>query len=202
MVDGLKEGGEFASKYPMTVSRSLAMQRRVTEDPVVILLWGPGQRTSHFPKRKQIQDDLTQLPGSVEAVLSEELWDNDPYFKNMDLYDAEELHVEMADIVIILIVTELDDRGREITGSQAEVVRYGDKPDFQRKAYALVPDREPGSFLSSGWRNMLDERKIAYTPEQYADCTHLRSACRAIVERYRAERYLKKKRIRELTNEL
>ncbi len=199
--DGIR--GDFVEKFPIFGHRSIKIQERKAAIPVAVLLWGPGQRTSHYAKRITIRDHLTGIPGTIEVAMSEDIWQDDPaYTDDSHLYQAEADHVEMADIVFVLIVTELDDRGREITGSQAEVAIFGEDPEFQRKAYIIVPEREPHSFLSFGWRDMPSNRKFSYTPEQYSECSHIRSYCASIIERHRGTVYHRKRLISNLQAEM
>ena len=201
MVEGLQN--DFAANFPIFGRRSEQIKQRKAAIPVAVLLWGPGTRTSHYEKRVQIREHIQNLTGTIEVAMSEDIWDQDPaYTDESHLYQAEADHVEMADVVIVLIVTVPDDRGREITGSQAEVAIFGEDPEFQRKAHIIVPENEPHSFLSFGWRDMPSDRKFRYTPEQYTDCTHIRSYCAAVIERHRNTVYHRQRLIRNLQAEM
>lgn len=150
---------------------------------VKILVWGLGEGwTDYFAKRQQLIQHLqTQHPGN-EVVTSEQLMRLDSRFANLHLHDAEELQVYIADVVIVLVVKD-----KRVTGVQGEIAIFRNNANFQRKAWLLTPrltrrEQRDAGFLQQGWVGYHRDRRLDYTPEQYAECTTMREYCAEAVQ--------------------
>lgn len=178
--------GSWAEECPTFSDRMSKMQELMKTVPLMVLVWGPGPGASEYSKRDAILKHLRF--DMVEATTSEEIVSKGPEFKGLDMYDAEHLHVDICDVIFVLIV-----RSSYATGSPTEVARYRDLPNFASKAYLIVPkltpEETPQSFLSHGWRTFDSGRKFEYTEEQFADCNVIRSFCMDRVLEARASRF-------------
>lgn len=189
--------GEWGEQFP-DWRRGLA---RVFDDqdrvPVKILVWGPGPHSSEYEKREQIIQHLTAENANNQVVTSELLQQIEPRLAEYSLYEAEELEVDIADVIFVLILKE-----KAATGAPAEVVRFLDNDEFRHKAHLFTPkltrDERRHGFLDQGWVHYPTERRFPYTYRQYVDCTKMRSYCSSVVKELRKERFLKERRLQRL----
>jgi hypothetical protein len=191
MAQGLK--GRFARKYRDWRVALDGAFRRIEDEPVLILVWGPGKSwKDYYAKREELCKHLNATQKN-DARTSEDLIENDERFRRLGpqrVYRGEQMQLGIADVVFVLIVKD-----SRVTGVQTEVAKWEDNAMFQQKAYVLVPElteeeREGGSFLSLGWVNYTNHR-FDYTPEMYSDCTRIRDYCSSVVDGIRTDRGLR-----------
>lgn len=191
MPQGLK--GRFAREHRTWRTALDRAFEQLQAEPVLILVWGPGKGwPEYYAKREEICRHLNGTPNN-DAKTSEELMDADERFKRLGpqhVYRGEQLQLDIADVVFVLIVKD-----SRVTGVQTEVAKWEDNPTFQHKAHVLVPElteeeQEGGSFLSLGWVNY-NHHRFGYTPEMYSDCTRIREHCSRVVDGIRADRGLR-----------
>jgi hypothetical protein len=184
MSGGLR--GDWAARFPSWAASIRELSETIERVPVKILVWGPGETSPDYPKRRAIIEHLEIQSEFNEVLTSEELMRADPLFGAMHLYDAERIHWQMADIVIVVIP-----RHYRATGPRAETAIFRGEPEFRAKACLIVPrltrsQRRGLSFLDQGWHHFPNDRRFAYTDEEFQDCSRIRGFCAGLVAELRA----------------
>ena len=180
MSDAFK--GDWGKRFPSYAAAAERVLGKIRKTPVKVLVWGPRLNSDSFDKRQRIIDHLSN--GVDEVLTSEDIIEAIPEQKDLHPYDAEWTHVQMCDVLFVLIVKD-----RAVTGSQTEVAIFRNRPEFRQKVYLIVPEQpvseRPRGFLSQGWVSYDDARLFKYTDEQFTECTRIRAYCAEIVEQVR-----------------
>lgn len=184
--------GEWAKEQSTWNARLGGLFAQMDAIPLTILVWGPSPGWSdYYPKRLQIIEHLRDHNPSNDVTTSEELVHRVPQPAGMTVDEVEELHIYAADLIFVLIV-----RNSQVTGAQAEIVKFKTFREFREKAYLIMPrltagERRRAGFLKQGWADYQPiERCFQYNDREYDDCTKIRSFCGGIVDRLRKERGL------------
>ncbi len=157
--------------------------QQINNTRVRVLVWGPSATWPEYAKRRAIIDHLRAENSANDVTTSEELM-ADGRFSDMHLHDAELVHVQLSDVVILLVV-----KNKYVTGVQAEVAVFRQRRVFTDKAYLIVPKLSVNrgkSFLAQGWVDYRpSERKLPYSDKEFKDCTTIRAFCSAAVKEAR-----------------
>ncbi|MHB8576343.1 MAG: hypothetical protein ACYDCQ_13540 [Dehalococcoidia bacterium] len=180
--------GEWLRQYSAWRAGIVSAYAVIQQILVKVLVWGPGRHSAEYPKRHTILEHIAAQSPQNQARTSEDLLDEFPPPDGLTEYEAEEIHWRNADIVFAVIA-----RDSTITGSRAEIAKWGDDLDFVNKSYLFTPrltkrQREKIGFLDLGWQRFPTERKFEYTDAEYRDCTRMRAYCADAVQRLRSRR--------------
>ncbi len=184
---GSNEPTEVGS-YPGKLDAYFRQQEATKVD---ILIWGPGSHQGElYEKRQKIVTDLRAMSRYNSVFTSEDLIERDARLRTLPLYKAEELQIDMADVVISLWV-----EASGVSGPPGEWLLFGQRDNLQAKIRLLRPANwKPPDFVSRVATERADDilpqaQCFAYSKRQFQTCRDIRTRCRAWVEAVRAAKY-------------
>lgn len=165
---------------------------------IKVLIWGPGEGTTHYPKRAEIKKHLISRNAGDEVATSEDLFREIEHPTQIDQVQLELLHAKVAHVIFGLVTSDPNQ-----TGIYMEVQNLLAYESLVDKTWLILPDikdwKKFGTFIQQPMlKSFPDYRMKYFRIKVLEECTEVRSFCAEMVDAQRSR--LMRKRIHNMAS--